>query len=33
MDDLSTQLLYTTVPIWVENYDGSNGSGTHVSIK
>jgi S1-C subfamily serine protease len=28
LNDLSTQLLYTTVPIWVERQDGGRTSGT-----
>lgn len=28
LNDLSTQLLYTTTPIWVEYPDGKQGSGT-----
>lgn len=28
LEDVSTQLLYTTMPIWVENHDGSQASGT-----
>lgn len=28
INDLSTQLLFTTVPVWTEYVDGSRGSGT-----
>lgn len=28
LDDLSTQLLFTTVPVWVERQDGVTASGT-----
>jgi len=28
INDLSTQLLYTTVPVWIENADGSKATAT-----